>query len=301
VRQIWFRGFGLSLGTLAHDVAHFPIAICGLTVLAASFVHHAETSQPSGSREYRMRRFAGSYHGVFQLARVDELNHPVGGIGNLVILVVVPGPCGPIGKALFEVVDVQVASLGPFLAISPLVGECDAPFWSTPRSPGEDLLCMQPCWRTPFLLVIRTLPGRLGGQDAGARSAIVASTSDPIASGITSNLAIPEGNITGAAELGCQRIAYARSPVRIAVAPVANKKCFPACSPTPTASTACGPCGLSQSGDPCGMARTSGALPYAHGGRTRFARERCLAFLADRTSSTSAKHGQVCQLSGLLE
>jgi hypothetical protein len=86
-----FEALVLVMGTLAHDVAHFPIAICGLTVLAASFVHHAETSQPSGSREYRMRRFAGSYLGVFQLARVDELDHPVGGIGNLVILIVVPG------------------------------------------------------------------------------------------------------------------------------------------------------------------------------------------------------------------
>src|SRR5262249_18137229 len=141
-----FEALVVVVGTLAHNVAHFPIAICGLTVLAAGFGHDAETVPALRLMRVSHEERASSYSGVFQLARVDELDHPVGGIGNPVILIVVPCPRKTLGKGLFEVVDVQVASLGAFLGIGPLVGEYDA------------LLCLILCQAT-LLVLLTTAAG----------------------------------------------------------------------------------------------------------------------------------------------
>src|SRR5262245_41186011 len=111
-----FGKFGLEalvvvVRTLAHDVAHLPIAVGGLSILPTVLVHDAETVPAVGLVRISHQEIAGGCLGLIELADLDELDHGVGGIGNLIILIV---PYQSVGNGLFGVMDVQATSCGEF-------------------------------------------------------------------------------------------------------------------------------------------------------------------------------------------
>jgi hypothetical protein len=74
-RQIRFRIRDYSRLVQAHDVAHFPIAVGGLTVLAADLVHDAEAVPTVGHVGMSHYQGARGSLGVVGLAGLDELDH----------------------------------------------------------------------------------------------------------------------------------------------------------------------------------------------------------------------------------
>jgi hypothetical protein len=104
--------FGLEalvvvVGTLAHDVAHFPIAIGGLAVLTAGLVHDAEAVPAVRLMRISNDQVARCSVGVREFASLDELDHHVGSNRNLIIPMGVPYLCESLGQGVLEGMDIR--------------------------------------------------------------------------------------------------------------------------------------------------------------------------------------------------
>ena len=75
-----FEALVVVVGTLTHDVAHFAIAVGGVSVLPTVLVHDAETVPAVGFIGISHREIAGGCLGLVELADVDEVDHCMGGI-----------------------------------------------------------------------------------------------------------------------------------------------------------------------------------------------------------------------------